>query len=368
MSLDKRIEKLRKDVSSDRLSMSIGELAGLYERGELDIHPKFQRVLRWSTEQKSKLIESILLRIPVPPLFVAQDANGHWDVVDGVQRLGTIFEFLGILKDHEERPRPALALVRTELLPELEGMCFESTDSSQASMPQAYRLDFRRSRLDLHVILKESDPSAKYELFERLNTGGSIASPQEVRNCVLVWINEPLFDWIQEIGQDPNFVACVPLSERLEEEEYRTELVLRFLTFYQIDEDDMKSMRDVAEFLNISNRAMALDKKFSRRKHKEVFQRTFALINQTCGADAFRKFGMGTFTGAFLISAFEAVAYGVAHNIDRWIAATNASAQLRTRIEAMWRNVDFTQHIGTGVAARPRMQRTIPFGRTHFVP
>lgn len=81
MSLDQRIDVLRKEIKSDRLSMSIGELAGLYQRGELDIHPKFQRFLRWSDEQKTKLIESILLRIPIPPIFVAQDPDGRWDVV-----------------------------------------------------------------------------------------------------------------------------------------------------------------------------------------------------------------------------------------------------------------------------------------------
>jgi uncharacterized protein with ParB-like and HNH nuclease domain len=73
MNLEEQIEKRRKEIHSDRLSMSLGELEGLYERGEIDIHPKFQRVLRWSDDQKTRLIESLLLRIPIPPLFVAQD-------------------------------------------------------------------------------------------------------------------------------------------------------------------------------------------------------------------------------------------------------------------------------------------------------
>ena len=102
MSLEEKITELRADVQTDRLSMSIGELAGVYERDELDIHPKFQRILRWDIEQKTKLIESILLRIPIPPIFVATLQSGRWDVVDGVQRLGTIFEFLGILRRGEK--------------------------------------------------------------------------------------------------------------------------------------------------------------------------------------------------------------------------------------------------------------------------
>jgi uncharacterized protein with ParB-like and HNH nuclease domain len=174
--------------------MSIGELAGIYERGEIDVHPKFQRILRWSDEQKTKLIESVLLRIPVPPIFVAQDSNGKWDVVDGVQRLGTILEFLGILKDPTDRLREPLILQGTKLLPELEGYSFSHPPTPEPAFDIPLQLDFKRSRLDIEIILKESDPSTKYELFERLNTGGSIASDQEVRNCVLVWINEDFFD------------------------------------------------------------------------------------------------------------------------------------------------------------------------------
>lgn len=370
MTLEKRIEALRKDVSSDRLSMSIGELAGLYEREELDIHPKFQRILRWSDEQKTKLIESVLLRIPIPPIFVAQDSEGHWDVVDGVQRLGTLFQFMGILKDPQGNSRPRLMLASTVLLPELGGTYFDHENAQAKTFSPAQRLDFRRSRLDLHIILKESDPSAKYELFERLNTGGSIASAQEVRNCVLVWINESRFDWLEKLTEDETFRRCVPLSDRLEEQEYRTELALRFLVFYSIDLAEFKEMRDVGEFLNERNRAIAFNKKFDEAREAQVFQQTFRLINEAVGPDAFRKYDprQETFQGAFLISAFEAVAFGVARNLDAWINAGDAAPRMLSRVKHMWGEPRFTEHIGTGVAARPRMQRTIPFGREYFIP
>ena len=81
----------------------------LYEGNELDIHPEFQRFFRWTAEQKSRLIESILLGIPVPQIFVAQREDGIWDVVDGVQRLSTIFQLAGMLKDEQgERLPPVL--------------------------------------------------------------------------------------------------------------------------------------------------------------------------------------------------------------------------------------------------------------------
>ena len=76
MELEEEISRLRKENYTESYAMSIGELIRLYENEELDIHPKFQRILRWTSEQKSKLIESILLRIPIPPIFVAPGCRG----------------------------------------------------------------------------------------------------------------------------------------------------------------------------------------------------------------------------------------------------------------------------------------------------
>jgi len=371
MSLDERIEILRKEIKSDRLSMSIGELMGLYQRNELDIHPKFQRVLRWSDEQKTRLIESILLRIPIPPIFVAQDPDGRWDVVDGVQRLGTVFQFLGELRDPAGQPRDALVLMGTKLLPELEGYGFTKLSRSQKSFSSAQQLDFKRSRLDLQIILKESDPTTKYELFERLNTGGSIASEQEVRNCVLVWMNEPFYDWMQdELAQNEAFTECVLLPERLEEQQYRMELILRFLVFFKMKETDLRRIKDLGEFLNDQNRAIAGDKGFDRKRHRIVFANTFLILNEAVGSDAFRKFDVktGAFRGGFLISAFEAVALGVAFNIDRWTNTSSSRKRLRSLVSSLWSEPEFVNHIGIGVAARERVKKSIPFGRRFIRP
>lgn len=372
MSLEKRIAELRADVQSDRLSMSIGELAGLYERKELDIHPKFQRILRWSTEQKTRLIESILLRIPIPPIFVAQAPNGNWDVVDGVQRMGTIFEFLGILRGPDDALLPPLTLSSTILLPELDGYLFgsEGDDSEGTAFSQAQRLDFRRSRLDLHIILKESTPSSKYELFERLNTGGSIASPQEVRNCVLVWMNEPLFDWMASLCSYEHFQETTPLSERLADEQYRMELLLRFLVLYSIEVDELRGIKDLSEFLNEKNRSLAANTSLNRSKLARVFRETFKILDDALGGDSFRKYDSqrDRFLGAFLISSFESVAMGVAYNIERWNAKPRASKKLGEKVKHLWSIPAFVDNIGIGVSSSSRMVHTIPFGRSHFQP
>ena len=368
--LERQLEKRRKEIFSDRLSMSIGEIEGLYDRQELDIHPKFQRVLRWTGEQKTKLIESVLLRIPLPPLFVAQDPDGKWDVVDGVQRIGTILEFLGVLKDKENRTLAPLELGSTKLLPALDGRTFENKAKPELALTVAQRLDFRRSRLDLNIILKESDVSARYELFERLNTGGSLASPQEVRNCVLVWIDETFFDWMSSLTQVADFQECVQLTERLEAEQYRAELLLRFLALRTADDSVLKPMRDLGEFLNDENRRLPTDKTFKRQEAEKVFRKTFELLSHALGADSFRRYDAGRkeFRGSFLVSAFEAVACGVAHNVQAWQKTANPSEKLAASIRKMWAQKAFTDHIGTGATGTNRIKYSVPFGRSFFAP
>ena len=97
-TLQDQIDKMSKSIKTDNYPMSIGELAGLYRDGDLNISPIYQRLFRWDIDQQSALIESILLDIPIPPIYVFQDEDGKWSLIDGQQRLSTIFKFMGILK------------------------------------------------------------------------------------------------------------------------------------------------------------------------------------------------------------------------------------------------------------------------------
>lgn len=79
--LGKQISDERQHIAADRMDFSIGELVNMYENGELIIHPEYQRLFRWTDTQKTALIESILLGIPVPPIFVAENENGVWEFI-----------------------------------------------------------------------------------------------------------------------------------------------------------------------------------------------------------------------------------------------------------------------------------------------
>src|SRR5687767_8500994 len=97
-TLEGQIDEARRAISSDGYPMSIGELTNLYRDGELKIRPEFQRFFRWTELQKSRLVESLLLGIPLPSIFVAQTESGQWELVDGLQRVSTILQLQGELR------------------------------------------------------------------------------------------------------------------------------------------------------------------------------------------------------------------------------------------------------------------------------
>src|SRR5260370_37955678 len=130
MSLQEEIDTRRKQIKADGYPISVGELVSMYRDGDLDIHPAFQRFFRWDNNQKSRWIESILLGIPTPSIFVAQRKDGVWDVVDGLQRLSTIFEFIGILRDRHDKIVKPLALQGTKYLPSVDGKLCDVGDNS----------------------------------------------------------------------------------------------------------------------------------------------------------------------------------------------------------------------------------------------
>lgn len=177
MTLHDQISERAKEIRTDGYAMSIGEVISLYNDGDMDIHPEFQRIFRWKESQKSRLIESIMLGIPVPPIFVSQRQDGVWDVIDGVQRLSTILQFTGHYKDESGNRLGPLVLSAGEYLTSLDGCTYASSED-QNSFDEVLRRDFKRAKLDFRIITKESDQNAKYDLFQRLNSG-SILSPQE---------------------------------------------------------------------------------------------------------------------------------------------------------------------------------------------
>ena len=318
--LQDQIDAARMQVHTDSYPMSIGELVNLYEDGEIDIHPEFQRVYRWSEEQKSKLIESIILGIPLPSIFVAQRKDGIWDVVDGLQRISTILSFMGKLKNQDNELIQPLKLMATKYLPALKDKVWENPHDPNSEVDIDIKRLFKREKLDIKIIKRESEGDTKFELFQRLNTGGSKLSDQEVRNCMLLMLNDEGYSWLKGLAQDNNFIECTPLSDKQLEECYNQELALRFIIQRHFDDEVKRGHTDVAPYLNAEmTRIFHNDSGFNYERELSIFQKTFSILKQALSEESFKKYNTDKkkHEGAISLPVYEALTVGVATLIEK---------------------------------------------------
>ncbi len=150
-------------------SFTLREVVEQITDGDIDLSPDFQREYVWKARQRTRLIESILLGIPLPAFYFNQTANGAYQVVDGVQRLSTITLFM--------RDQHTLSNIDLEYLSDLDGMIFTGLD------PAALRR-FRSTQIVVHVIEPQTPDEVKYDIFSRVNTLGSPLSAQEIRHAM----------------------------------------------------------------------------------------------------------------------------------------------------------------------------------------
>lgn len=365
MALQEEIDTQRKEIHTDGYPMSIGELLNLYRDGELDLHPEFQRFYRWTPVQKSRWIESILLGIPLPSIFVVQRADGVWDVIDGLQRLSTILELMGELRGEDGQKLPPLTLEKTKHLPSLEGKRWKDDDEEKSLTVDQQRF-IKRAKLDVKIILRESHESAKYELFQRLNTGGSMLSDQEVRSAILIGVNHEFYKWLAALADSESFRNCLPITDRQIQEQYDLELAVRFVVLRTLEPHVLPSITELGDFLTDRSVALAMDKNFDYAKETAAFNRTFELLATSLESDSFRKYDRkkDRFSGAFLISAFEVIALGLGYNFEKHTAPDSAH-KVTTIIKGdIWSKPDFLT--SSGIRATQRLPKTIPFGREVF--
>ena len=366
MGLKEEIEARASKIYRDSYQMSIGELINLYKDGEMDIHPEFQRVFRWSESQKTKLIESILLNIPIPTIFVSQGEDGVWDVIDGVQRLSTIFQFVGIFKDEDDKLLKPLTLQKTDYLPSLAGVQWEH-ETKELSFTKEQQLFFKRARIDVIIMKKESDPNTKYELFQRLNTGGSLLSDQEVRNCLMIMTNKPFYEFITELDSIEPFRNCLPISDRRTDEQYRLELLLRLLIPQYIDWTKIGQYTDFAELLDKETVSLC-NKELDLDKIKEKFVATFSLLYGVFGEDTFKKYNGVKHLGPVMAASFQAIATGVYENIDAILDLNGKNDWLKSKVTQLYSEDIFKKNTTPGVRSIPRFKDLSLFGVEYFKP
>lgn len=364
MGLKEEIAEKRKEIVVDSYPMSIGEMMNLYKDRELDVHPEFQRFYRWDEEQKTKLIESILLGIPIPPIFVSQKADGKWDVIDGQQRLSTVLQFLQVLRKDDGKTYEPLILRSTKFLPSLEGVRWDNDELFTSEQ----KITFKREKLNFTIIKEtgENDTS-KFEMFQRLNTGGTHLSAQEIRNCLMIMINKPLYELINTLHEDINFRECTPLTDTQTDERYDLELVVRYMLYISFSEeflDEIDKSRSMDIFLTeeLERYAQQKDNPLTEEV-ADNFYRIFALLNKLCGENVFKKYQDEKFKGPVMLAAFESIIPGLFLNLDYWELHKE---ELVERIKQIYTQEIFINATRRGTRALDRMTHLIKFSRVWF--
>ena len=361
--LESEITAARQEIVADGYPMSIGEITNLYRDGELTIHPQFQRYYRWSDEQKSRLIESILLGIPLPSVFVSQQKDGTWELVDGLQRLSTIFQLQGILK-REETVYPALVLQGTKYLPSLDGVVWEAQEP-QGCLSRAQRLDIKRAKIDVKIITRDSSPAAKYDLFQRLNSLGTTLTPQELRTAGLAAISGDFVTWLQSLAKLPAFSELTRLSESQLEKQYDLDLVLRFLVLHARpgSEIDQSKLRDFNHFLDEEAFQLALAFPGCKTALERTFRNTFEQLAKSGSPDVFRALeedGATPRNDRFLNTSYEVIALGLGYHVAR---DSEHEADVPAALQKLWSMKRMKGRFATGKSTEWRLSTFIPIGR-----
>ncbi len=280
------IDEQSKTVKTRSFDISFNELLDMYNNKELTISPDYQRMFRWSEEKQSMLIESLILEMPLPPIFVIEVEDGNYELIDGLQRISTYLHFRyndisETLKAEfcEDRIDSALMLTGCDIVKELNGFTFDE-------LPRPIQLKLKRNFIRVEVLRKETGSSIRYHMFKRLNTGGELLSNQEVRNCTIRLLGNKFNDFIIQCSE------YEPFKKSIENvlEEYRStkrdqELVLRFFALKNNLENYKK---DLDLFLtDYMEKVTSEEMSFNYKKEKEIFEKTFKVLYETNGKNAF---------------------------------------------------------------------------------
>lgn len=359
--LEAEVTEARRTIASDGYPMSIGEITTLYRDRELIIRPEFQRLYRWKDIQKSRLIESILLGIPLPSIFVSQRQDGKWELVDGLQRISTILQLQNELLDEQGNKEEELVLTETKYLPALDGRTWDGENP----LSPALKLDIRRSKIDVKILKRESSQDTKFDLFQRLNNYGTQLSAQEMRNALLVGASPEFFVWLQGLASYPAFNNTVLLPENSVDERYDLELVLRFLVLHSRPKSQfsLSALKDFSSLLDNESVKLANSKPTVLARLQKTFRTTFDEIEAHGGSNIFSRWNSdsGAFQGSFLNTAFEIFALGLGYHISN---GTSHRTDLEAIARRLWNRKDMAKGFATGKSTEARLTQFVPLGRS----
>ena len=246
----------------------VEQLVSRIKHSEINLAPDFQRLRDiWKDEHRSRLIESLLLRIPIPVFYVAADKDDNWSVVDGVQRMSTIYDYV----------TGVFPLTRLEYLRRLDGQKYDA-------LPRPLQRRISETQFIVNVIEPGTPKKVMFNVFRRINTGGMMLNRQEIRHAL-----NPghVRDYLKTLAESAEFIAAtkgnikpIRMADR--------ECVLRFLAFYIYSPENYDT-NDLDDFLG---KAMQKINKMSFEERDACsadFKKAMRAASDIFGEYAFRK-------------------------------------------------------------------------------
>jgi hypothetical protein len=277
----KRIEYYLTDYSVELLALKM-------EKKEFEI-PGYQREDTWEDERKSRFVESLLMGLPIPFLFFWERGDGKLEIVDGSQRLRTIQQFVN----------SELKIGELTELTELQGLVFKN-------LPESRQLKIKNRSIRGIILNEHADEQARFDIFERINTGSKIANKAEVRRGAL---SGPFLDLIIELAKDELFVKLAPVPAKSVSLRKHEEMVTRFFAYSDGYANEFAGYKDrPAAFL--FTYAKEMNDQFKTKKkvteYRDRFRHTMKFVEKTFPY-GFRKTASATETR---YTRFEALSVG----------------------------------------------------------
>jgi len=331
--LQEQLSTQKRKVDFDTFDITVKEIINMVADKIIDIAPEYQRLFQWRDDRQSKFIESVLLGIPIPSLFMATNQDGTWEVIDGVQRLSTLIRF----SDNEKAKKLAGITTGNLVLKDLVKLD-TFNDKGFADIPKNIQMNFQLKPIKVTTLSDKSDKKVRFDLFERLNTGGLKLSDQEIRNCIF---KGEFREFIKELANSSNFRKVVRLPVNKEDNATYEELVLKFFAYLN---DEKSFVHSVVDFLN--DYMEKATKHFDYAKNRKIFEYVFSTLATVLPHGIRRK-------AKTPVILYEAISVGAARvyiknkkintkDINNWMVlkdleslttgATNSPKMLRDRI------------------------------------
>jgi hypothetical protein len=275
-------DKIRVDPKTFSLQQLMEDIGS----GDLDLAPDFQRNKVWGMRQKVRLVESVLLRIPLPAFYFSADKAGKFGVVDGVQRLSTLAQFFnnefGLTRSHlEYLTLDVLSQARLRK-GDLESCFFENLDGQWVRR-------LRQTQMVVNVIDPQTPEEVKFEIFKRINTGGSPLNAQEIRHSMM---KKRSRDFLRDLSSSEAFLSAVPLALHHHPRMADREVILRLMAFILLGDPTRYPDTTMDQFLVQAARRLD-DSSDISDESLESLRKDFEMSMQNAellfGARAFRK-------------------------------------------------------------------------------